>query len=152
MPTVTGTAQATAISSPSCSWDAPHFTETDTVMALTAILSKAAVMLVILAMTSPAIAGSLPGAVALGAVTHAASQTLVGILQHELRLGIVIKGPEAPTIGVVAASTLLAQAALVNITLAVTIHTARCGVMEALVQVAGFTGRYRVASDQGEAG
>ena len=121
-------------------------------MALTAIPSKAAVMLVILAMTIPAIAGSLPGAVAPGTVTHAASQTLVGIFQHKLRLGIVIKGPVAPAIGVVAATTLLAQAALVNITFAVTVHTARCGVMEALVEMAGFTGRDRMVPDQGEAG
>jgi len=152
MPVVTGTAQAAAISSQSCSLHAPHFTETDTVMALTAILSKAAVMLVILVMTTFAIAGSLPGAVAFGAVTHVASQTLMGVLQYELRLGIVIEGPEAPTIGVVAGTTLITQAALVNITLAVTIQTARCGVMEALVQVTGFTWSDRVVPNQGEAG
>jgi hypothetical protein len=121
-------------------------------MALTAIFSKAAVMLVILAMTTPTIAGSLPGAVALGAVTHVASQTLVGILQHELRLGIVIKGPEAPAIRVVAGTTLVTQAALVDITLAVTIRTACGGFMETLVQVAGFARRDSVIADQGKAG
>lgn len=116
-------------------------------MALTAIPSKAAVMLVILAMTIPAIAGSLPGAVAPGVVTPIASQTLVGILQYELRLGIVIKGPEAPAIRVMAGATLIAQAALVIIGLAVTIHTACRGVMETLVQVAGLAGRHRMGAN-----
>lgn len=116
-------------------------------MALTAILSKAAVMLVILAMTGPAIAGSLPGAVALGTVTHAASEALVGILQLEFRLGIVIKGPEAPAIGVVAGATLIAETALVIIALAVTIHTACRGAMETLIQVTGLAGSHRMGAN-----
>ena len=79
-----------------------------------------------------------------------AAELGVRAIQPEVRLGIVVEGPDTPVIGRVAVRALVAKVSLVHVIRPMTIQAFRRCVLEFLVDVTGLAGCRRVQASQGK--
>ncbi len=83
-------------------------------------------------------------------MARVAMQPIVGPIQHEIRLGVVIEAPQAPAIGVVTEPAFWSQAPSVFIIPRVATHTVRLCVLIGWRQVTGTAGGSGMQPDQRE--
>ena len=84
------------------------------------------------------------------AVARAAGEALVGSVQGERRLRVVIEAPDAPAVRHVTAPAIVAEPSLVVVVSGVTRGTVRIRVREALAAMAVLARDQRVEPEQGE--
>ncbi len=77
-------------------------------------------------------------------------QPVVGPIQHEIRLGVVVESPQAPAIGVVTEPAFCTQAPFMIIIPHVATHTVRACVLIGWRQVTGTAGGDGMQPDQRE--
>ena len=83
-------------------------------------------------------------------MARVAMQPVVGSIQHEIRLGIVVESPQAPAIGIMAETAFCTQAPFVFIIPRVTTDTVRPRVLIGWRQVTGSAGGDGMQPDKRE--
>jgi hypothetical protein len=112
---------------------------------------KATPMNVIPPMTAVAMVRGLFMFCQVGAMTLVAIDLAVFTLQGKISLFIVIEGPQQPSIGVVAVTTLLTHASLMWLIILMTREAGGIRLLKFSTEMAGFTSGNTMYSDQGKA-